>query len=60
MAKNEMPQGKGRAGLPEQPSFKDYPKCDYVHNELDDTITRVDREKEQMVRTTKKKISNQH
>lgn len=60
MAKPEMSGKKGRSGLPEEVIMKDYPKCDYISGEHDDTMTRIDSEKDQMVGKTKKHISNQH
>ena len=58
--KKETFSGKsGRAGLPEQVIQKDYPKCDYVSGEIDDTMTNVDEVKNKGVGKAKKYISNQ-
>lgn len=58
--KKETFSGKsGRAGLPEQVIMKDYPKCEYVSGELDDTITGIDETKNKGVSKAKKYVSNQ-
>jgi hypothetical protein len=60
MAKEHFSGKSGRAGLPEQPIFKDYPKCKHVSGDLDDTISRIDEEKNQGVGKATKHKSNQH
>ena len=56
----EMLKGsKGRAGLPEDVKIIDYPKCSYVNEEMEDTITGIDEVKNKSVSKVKKHTSHQ-
>ena len=50
---------KGRAGLPEEVKFSEYPKCSYLSGDLDDTITGIDEVKNKSVSKAKKHMSHQ-
>ena len=50
---------KGRAGLPQDVQFKDYPKCSHVSSDMDDTITGIDQVKDKSVGKAKKHQSHQ-
>jgi hypothetical protein len=59
MSKEQFSGKKGRAGLPENVITKDYPKCNYVSNDLDDTMTNVDEVKNRSVGKAKSRVSHQ-
>lgn len=52
--------GKGKfANMPQEVMMKEYPKCDYVRSDLDDTMTNIDMVKDKSVKKAKKYVSNQ-
>ena len=59
MKKNEFSGKTGRAGLPEQVIQKDFPKCNHISSDLDDTMTGIDEAVDRSVSKAKKHQSNQ-
>ncbi len=55
----EMKRSEGRAGLPGEVKIEDFPKCDYINSDLDDSMTNIDKIKNAQVSKAKKYPSYQ-
>lgn len=57
--KMEKISSKGRAGLPQEVKFSDYPKVTHQSSDLDDTMKGIDEVNSRGVGKAKKHISHQ-